>query len=236
VIAVESSAAMIAQRPAGSAPAIVGTADALPLGDKTVDAAMATLTLHHWPDWRAGLAEMRRVARRRIVLFTWNGQCDAFWLTRDYLRRLAAWDAQRCPPLDELLAELPNASANSIAIPSDCTDGFLAAYFARREKYLDPGVRQSMSIFTLVPDGDRLARSLDDFEHDLRTGAWDARYGALRRATSVDAGYRLVVAELEDAPGVRRSYEFTVAISPEGGRYEPRNRSCSRRDPRSRGA
>ena len=85
---------------------------------------------------------------------------------------------------------------SSVAIPSDCTDGFLAAYFARPEKYLDPAVRQSMSIFTLVPDPDRLAHSLDALEHDLRTGAWDARYGALRRATSVDAGYRLVVAEL----------------------------------------
>jgi hypothetical protein len=139
---------------------------------------------------------MRRVARRRIVLFTWNGQPDAFWLTRDYLRWLATWDAQRCPPLDELLAELPNPRVSSVAIPSDCTDGFLAAYFARPEKYLDPAVRQSMSIFTLVPDPDRLAHSLDALEHDLRTGAWDARYGALRQTTSIDAGYRLVVAEL----------------------------------------
>ena len=196
VIAVEPSTVMIAQRAAGSAPAIVATADALPLADKTVDAAMATLTLHHWPDWRAGIAEMRRVARRRIVLFTWNGQSDAFWLTRDYLRWLATWDAQRGPPLDELLAELPNASVSSIAIPSDCSDGFLAAYFARPEKYLDPAVRQSMSIFSLVPDPDRLASSLDALEHDLRTGVWDARYGALRQATSIDAGYRLVVAEL----------------------------------------
>ena len=60
---------MIAQRPPDAAPAIIATAEALPLADDAVDAAMAVLTDHHWADRARGLAEMRRVARRRAVVF-----------------------------------------------------------------------------------------------------------------------------------------------------------------------
>ena len=66
--AVEPSAVMIAQRPPGAAPAIQAAAEALPFEDGAFDAAMAVLTLHHWTDWRAGIEELRRVARRVVVL------------------------------------------------------------------------------------------------------------------------------------------------------------------------
>ena len=62
VLAVEPSAVMIAQRPAGLAPAVQATAEAIPLEDGAVDAALAVLTIHHWPDLARGFAEMRRVA------------------------------------------------------------------------------------------------------------------------------------------------------------------------------
>jgi hypothetical protein len=48
VIAVEPSPVMIAQRPPEAAPALEGVAEALPLEDKSVDAAMGVLTIHHW--------------------------------------------------------------------------------------------------------------------------------------------------------------------------------------------
>lgn len=102
VLAVEPSEVMIGQRPRGTAPAVAGSAEALPLDDASVDAAMASLTLHHWSDWRRGVAEMCRVARRRVVLFTWDPEGEGFWLTREYLPWLAAWDATRFPTLAEL--------------------------------------------------------------------------------------------------------------------------------------
>jgi SAM-dependent methyltransferase len=196
VIAVEPSRTMIAQRPQGSPPAVVASAGALPLADATVDAAMATLTLHHWPDWRAGVAELRRVARRRIVLLTWDKRRGGFWLTEEYLPWLADWDAERFPAMEELLAELPDATVTTVPVPRDCTDGFLAAYYARPEAYLDPSVRRAMSLFTQAPDHDRVAAALRALEDDLRSGAWDDRHGALRLTPAIDAGYRLVVAEL----------------------------------------
>lgn len=68
VIAIEPSAVMVAQRPPHRAPAVRAFAGALPLADKSVDAAMAVLTLHHWEDEPAGVSP--RIAlhtpRRRI--------------------------------------------------------------------------------------------------------------------------------------------------------------------------
>ena len=81
VLAVEPSRVMIDQRPAGAAPVVQAVAEALPLPDRSVDAALAVLTVHHWSDVAAGVAEMRRVARRRLVFFTWWPERVAeFWL------------------------------------------------------------------------------------------------------------------------------------------------------------
>jgi ubiquinone/menaquinone biosynthesis C-methylase UbiE len=64
VLAVEPSPAMRAHRPAHRTPAIDAVAEHLPLDDRSVDAAMVTLTVHQWSDlppawpscggWRAG--------------------------------------------------------------------------------------------------------------------------------------------------------------------------------------
>src|SRR5437667_4769628 len=72
VIAVEPSEVMIAQRPAGAAPAVLAAAERLPFPDDSFDAAMAIITLHHWNDVDAGLREMRRIARRRTVIVTFD--------------------------------------------------------------------------------------------------------------------------------------------------------------------
>ncbi len=77
VLAVEPSRLMIEQRPAGNAPVVQAVAESLPLADKSVDAAQAVLTVHHWSDVAAGVEEMRRVARRRLVFFTWQPEKTA---------------------------------------------------------------------------------------------------------------------------------------------------------------
>ena len=89
VIAVEPSAVMRAQRPAGAAPCVAATAESLPFGDQSFDAAMAFATIHHWQDPIAGLREMRRVARRVVVFTSDFSDPDRFWLNRDYLPEFA---------------------------------------------------------------------------------------------------------------------------------------------------
>ena len=72
VTAVEPSAEMISQRPDGAAPAVQASAESLPFADDSFDAAMGVLTAHHWADLGAGLEEMRRVARHRIVMVAFD--------------------------------------------------------------------------------------------------------------------------------------------------------------------
>src|SRR5438552_14475050 len=61
VIAIEPSEVMIAQRDPSLPPAIRSGAYPLPLEDRSVDAAMAILTIHHWDaDQELGVKEMRR--------------------------------------------------------------------------------------------------------------------------------------------------------------------------------
>jgi SAM-dependent methyltransferase len=194
VIAVEPSALMRAQRPAGAAPCVAAVAERLPFEDRSFDAAMAFATVHHWQDPIAGLREMRRVARR-VVVFTHDGSDTAwrrrFWLTRDYLPEVADLLVGR-PSLTEL-ARAIGARIEPVLIPWHCADGFLEAYWRRPEAYLDEQVRRGISVFARVgPDAERRAvRSLRD---DLVSGRWAERNRDLLALDSAELGLRLLVA------------------------------------------
>lgn len=193
VLAVEPSATMVAQRPPGAAPVIRASAEALPLADATVDAALVTLSIHHWADWRAGVAELVRVARRRIVIWTFDPEAFAtMWLAADYFPEIVELDRPRTPPLGELADALGGARVEPVLVPRDCEDGVAAAFYARPEAYLDPIVRAGMSSLAVLDDPPGLRR----LAGDLDSGAWDERHGHLRELRELDAGYRLVVAEL----------------------------------------
>lgn len=195
LLAVEPSEVMIAQRPPGSAPAVVGTAEDLPLADRQVDAAMSVLSLHHWRDWRLGLAELRRVAADRLVLFSWSPERGDFWLLDDYFPEVGRWDATRFPRMDELLGELPGAHVEPVPIPRDCQDGFLAAWWARPDAFLSAAVQRSNSFFALA-DPDLVRAGLDRLRRDLDDGTWHARHSQLLERDSIDAGYFLLTAGL----------------------------------------
>jgi SAM-dependent methyltransferase len=195
VVAVEPSAVMIAQRPPGSAPAVQAGAEALPFADDSFDAALAVLTMHHWSDWEAGVAELRRVARRRIVMLTFDPDYIArYWLVRDYLPEMVVVDHRRFPPLATVAEALGGAELRPVPIAADCSDGFLCAYWKRPEIYLDAAARANISsLAVLAPDViepamARLGRDIDD-------GTWAERNAALLAGDAHDFGYRLLVAE-----------------------------------------
>jgi SAM-dependent methyltransferase len=193
VVAVEPSAVMIRQRPRSQRSArnprvVQASATALPFGDGAFDAALAVLTVHHWPDRARGLAEMRRVARDRVVLFTWDPARRGFWL-EDYFPALSL-DREIFPSMEELRDVLGPIDARLLPIPHDCVDGFLGAYWRRPEAYLEPAVRSAISTFSKIEVEPGLRR----LRHDLEDGTWTRRYGHLRTRTELDLGYRVVVA------------------------------------------
>jgi SAM-dependent methyltransferase len=195
VTAVEPSAVMIGQRPAGAAPAVQAAAERLPFEDRSFDAAMAVWTVHHWDDPAAGLGELRRVARDRVVIATWDPAFRGeFWLIGRYLPHVRDQDAAAFPALAAIASALAGtATVTPIPVPRECVDGFLGAFWARPEAYLDPAVRAGMS--TLAAAGESvLAEGLTRLAADLDSGEWDARYGHLRSLPELDLGYRVIVA------------------------------------------
>ncbi|WP_374530265.1 class I SAM-dependent methyltransferase [Novosphingobium sp.] len=192
VTAVEPSLEMIRKRPAGAAPAVQAEAGALPFADKAFDAAMAILTIHHWPDKQAGLAELRRVTRGPIVLLTFD-PAHRPWLT-DYLPELAALDEAQMPAMADYARWLGPVEVRRVPVPHDCSDGFLYAYWRRPGAYLDPRIRSGSSSFWMIEGAEA---GLSRLGRDLESGAWDRRYADLAALDTYDAGYRLVV-----APGI----------------------------------
>ncbi|MFO0860052.1 MAG: class I SAM-dependent methyltransferase [Phycisphaerales bacterium] len=196
VIGVEPSEVMIRQRPAGAAPCLQGTAEALPLESKSADAAMAVLTMHHWSDLEGGLREMARVARRRIVLVTWVPDGGPFWLTRDYFPEIFAYDTTVFPAGSDLMGKLERfagpARMKSLSIPHDCRDGMLAAYWRRPELYLEADRRRSMSSFSRIDAEPGVTK----LRADLASGRWGERNRGLLPLDSLDVGYRIVICEV----------------------------------------
>jgi SAM-dependent methyltransferase len=194
VLAVEPSAVMRAQRPPGAAPAIDARAEALPLDDDAVDAAMASITIHHWDPVAAGLAELRRVARGPVVVFTFDLTYLPAW-QRFHLAEGLEIEKPRFPPIDAVAEGLGGrVRVESIPTPADCRDGFFEAFWNRPEALLDPSVRASQSMWALLPDGleERIVARL---RADLESGAWDAEHGHLRAMDALDGSLRLVVSE-----------------------------------------
>jgi SAM-dependent methyltransferase len=202
VVAVEPSLAMIRQRPAGSAPVVQASAPALPFRAGAFAAALAVLTVHHWPDRARGLAELRRVARDRVVILTWDPAAAGFWLVEDYFPALVAIDREIFPPLDELRRILGPIEVHALPIPHDCVDGFLGAYWRRPHAYLDAAVRGAISTFGKIGDAEAGLGRLRD---DLANGSWARRYGHLSTRADLDLGYRLVVGWPRVTPPCRRS-------------------------------
>jgi SAM-dependent methyltransferase len=194
VTAVEPSALMRAQRPAGAAPCVAAVAESLPFEDQSFDAAMAFSTLHHWQDPIEGLREMRRVARR-VVVFTFDGT-DAgwrrrFWLTRDYLPEVADLLVGR-PSLGEQ-ARAIGARVEPVLIPWDCADGFFEAYWRRPEAYLDDHVRRGVSVWAKVgPSAEQ--RAVHSLRDDLASGRWAERNCDLVDLEAAELGLRLLIA------------------------------------------
>lgn len=194
VIAVEPAAAMLAQRPAGAAPAVRAVAEALPFRKRSFDAALAVCTVHHWPDLGAGLAELRRVALKQVIFMCDPAMAARFWLVAEYFPEVQQLPSERlAPSVADLGEHLLIRSVIPVPVPADCMDGFTGAFWSRPEAYLDPPIQAGMSsLAQLSPD--TVAHGVTRLRHDLESGAWDRHHGTLRKLREYDIGYRIVIA------------------------------------------
>jgi ubiquinone/menaquinone biosynthesis C-methylase UbiE len=193
VVAVEPSRTMIEQRAPGSAPVVQAVAQNLPFADGEFDVALAILTVHHWVDVDAGIAELRRVSRRQLVL-TYDPTLHAqFWLC-DYIPEIAHFELSRAPSVERLASLLEPEDTRTMRVPADMRDGVLIANWQRPQAYLDPAVRACCSGLAQL-DQHAVDAGIRQLGNDIGDGTWHRRYGHLNTHTDYDGGYRLIVAE-----------------------------------------
>ena len=194
VLAVEPSATMRAQRAIDAAPVISAHAEALPFDDDAVDAAMACVTIHHWEPPDTGLAELRRVSRGPVVVFTFDLDALPPWQL-DFLAEGVAIERPRFPAIEDVAAALGgHTRVERIPTPGDCVDGFFEAFWRRPEALLDPAVRGAQSMWAILGHGVE-ERIIARLSAALESGAWDAEHGQLRQQESYDGALRLVISE-----------------------------------------
>jgi ubiquinone/menaquinone biosynthesis C-methylase UbiE len=191
VYAIEPSAEMIRQRPADAPPVVRATAEALPIRSHAVDAAMAVLTVHHWTNWRLGLAELRRVAPRQVVLAYDTGLHASYWFVREYVPEIAALELSR-PSAGEIAHELGAHTVTPLLLPWDFTDGVFPAYWRRPAAYLAPEARRTCSALAQAPP-EAVSRGLTRLRDDLSSGRWRQRHEDLLKLDEWDAGFRLII-------------------------------------------
>ncbi len=195
VVAVEPSSVMRAQRKSNQkVPAVIGAADALPFDNISFDASMAIVTVHHWPDIKKGLQELRRVTKEQILIMTFDPDAlNHFW-NAVYFPELIEVERLRYPKIDFIVETLGGScEVQSIPIPLDCIDGFQEAFYGRPEAFLDKGIRLSQSAWGFLTDGTekRLVKALAD---DLASGEWDRKYGHFRTQAFFTCALRLIIA------------------------------------------
>jgi len=193
VVAVEPSQVMIAQR--NSKHRVVNAyAESLPFPDNSFDAAMAILTVHHWSDPIKGLAEMRRISQRQLVLTFDPGRQMNYWLVGEYLPEIAALERDRVMSIEQIKGCLRTQTVECVPIPWDCTDGFQAAYWRRPAEYLKQEVRSTISTLALLPQ-EVVSKAMARLADDLASGKWATRHAELLKRDEMDFGYRLIISD-----------------------------------------
>ncbi|MBO3460134.1 class I SAM-dependent methyltransferase [Aetokthonos hydrillicola Thurmond2011] len=176
----------------------IGYAEALPLPDKSVDALISILAIHHFSNLEKSFREMHRVVNGgAILLLTFDIRLSQkIWLY-DYFPWL--WeDASRFLTLEEQIELIEFNTQRNVEIfpfllPYDLSDLFAAAAWRRPDLYLKPEVRAGISSFALTHTS-WLEQSINSLSTDLKNGQWEAKYGEILKLTEIDMGYRFLLA------------------------------------------
>ncbi len=176
---------------------IDAVAEQIPLPDRSADAAIVMLAFHHFQDYGRALSEIHRIiGDGAIILFTYDPKLiSSFWLT-DYFPSFMVDVQSTFLPVSRLIAEIESVSnltvnVDPFPLPHDLSDSFAAVGWARPELYLDSNIHNGISSFAKMTTIE-LDRGLTSLREDLKTKAWDRKYGHLRQQQEYDAGYRFI--------------------------------------------
>lgn len=177
----------------------VADAVALPFPAASFQAAVCILAVHHFGDPTRVFAEVRRVMRSgRFVVFTATAeQMRGYWLS-EYFPRAMSRSIEQMPSLDFLRRTLEKAGFRFLsyepwAVPHDLNDNFLYSGKHWPDRYLDPGVRKSISTFANLAEPTEIATGLERLRCNIASG----RIDQVTAAYENDHGdYGFAIAEL----------------------------------------
>jgi ubiquinone/menaquinone biosynthesis C-methylase UbiE len=156
---------------------VQGSAASLPLKQRTMDGALASLTIHHWPELDQGMQSIYEVLKpaARFVLFTSTAeQMEGYWLNH-YFPGMLRDSIQQMPRLEAILQSLDRAGFLGLQqepyfVKDDLQDLFLYAGKNRPHLYLDPKVRSGISSFADLSRREEVESGLRQLEQDLASG------------------------------------------------------------------
>ncbi|MEO1448502.1 MAG: methyltransferase domain-containing protein [Bacteroidota bacterium] len=158
-----------------------GSAEALPFSDECFEAILASLTLHHWKDLKAGFREMARVLNLggKLVIFTSTpAQMEGYWLWHYFPRMMEDSCAQM--PTRERVEEATREAGlrefkwETYAVRPDLQDQFLYVGKEKPSLYLDPRIRAGISSFAALAYESEVKSGLLKLETDIASGAIEA--------------------------------------------------------------
>ena len=144
----------------------------------------------------AGSRELARVARRQVFLSFDAVLDNEFWLVDDYFPEIrGARHERRRATRPTASPKCSTCSAvEPVPVPADCVDGFAACFWNRPEAYIDPVragghlVSGACSTPTCGPAAPSACAPTSRRARGTRATATSGR------CTSIDVGYRLIVA------------------------------------------
>jgi len=154
-----------------------GTAEDTGFPDEYFDGVTASLTLHHWEDFKRGFKELFRVMKSgaRLVIFTSTPeQMKGYWLNH-YFPKMMARSIAQMPGLDLVQNALNEAGLETVGtekyfIKSDLMDKFL--YYGKEdpELYFDEEIRKGISSFAALGNRDEVEQGLTKLRKDIDSG------------------------------------------------------------------
>jgi ubiquinone/menaquinone biosynthesis C-methylase UbiE len=175
----------------------LGSAEAIPLADRSVDGVIIVLALHHFSSLPTAANEIRRICPRGpIVVFTFDPREGEEPWFKTYFPEVYQKDFTAFPPINvvaDMIADKVSWQKKILKfpLPHDLSDKNMYSGWNRPEIYLDPQFRQNVSGFALASNP-IVQKGIDSLKNDLETGKWDEEYGYLRHQNSFDAGFRFI--------------------------------------------